>query len=63
MLDPECVFPAWRSGDDPLLVRENLSREEFAPEIIDRLARLAETEPGNEKVLPFVCLLWRGFGQ
>jgi hypothetical protein len=42
-------------------IREYLSREEFAPEIIDRLARLAETEPGNEKVLPFVCLLWRGF--
>jgi hypothetical protein len=63
VLDLEYVFPAWRSCDDPLLVREYLSREEFAPEIIDRLARLAETEPGNEKVLPFVCLLWRGFGQ
>jgi hypothetical protein len=63
VLDLECVFPAWRSGDDPLFVREHLSREEFAPEINDRLAGLAETEPGIEKVLPLVCLLWRGFGQ
>jgi len=63
VLDLECVFPAWRSGNDPVMVREHLSREEFAPEITDRLARLAETEPGIEKILPLVCLLWRGFGQ
>ena len=63
VIDAERVFPAWRASGDPLVVREHFSRAEFATEILDRLDQLCEAEPGGEKVMPLVGLLWKGFGE
>jgi hypothetical protein len=63
VIDAERVFPAWRASGDPLVVREHFSRAEFASEILDRLDQLCEAEPGGEKVMPLVGLLWKGFGE
>jgi hypothetical protein len=45
------------------VIREHFSRDGFSPEIVDRLDRLCESESGNEKVMPLVSLLWKGFGE
>jgi hypothetical protein len=63
VFDAERVFPAWRASGDPLVVREQFSRAEFASEIVDQLDHLRETEPGAEKLMPLVSLLWKGFGE
>ena len=63
VIDAERVIPSWRAGGNPLIVREHLSRIEFAPEIVDRLEHLCEAEPGAEKVMPLMILLWKGFGE
>ena len=63
VLDAERVFPAWRAIGDPLVVREHFSRAEFASEIVDQVDHLRESEPGAEKLMPLVSLLWKGFGE
>ena len=63
VIDAERVIPGWKANGNPFVVREHFSRSEFASEIVDRLDRLCETESGNEKVMPLVSLLWKGFGE
>jgi hypothetical protein len=63
VIDAERVIPAWRANGDPLVVREHFSRAEFASEILDRLDQSCKAEPGDDKVMPLVSLLWKGFGE
>jgi hypothetical protein len=63
VIDAERVFPAWRASGHPFVLREHFSRVEFASEIVDRLDHLCEAQPGAERVMPLVSLLWKGFGE
>jgi hypothetical protein len=63
VIDAERVIPGWKAKGNPFVVREHFSRGEFASEIVDRLDRLCESESGNQKVMPLVSLLWKGFGE
>jgi hypothetical protein len=61
--DAERIIPGWKADGNPFVIREHFSRDGFSPEIVDRLDCLCESESGNEKVMPLVSLLWKGFGE
>jgi hypothetical protein len=63
VIDVERIIPGWRANGNPFVVREHFSRGDFASEIVDRLDYLCVTEAMTEKVMPLVCLLWKGFGE
>ena len=63
VVDAERVIPGWKANGNPFVVREHFTRSEFASEIVDRLDRLCVAEVGTEKMMPLVCLLWKGFGE
>jgi len=59
VIDAERVIPGWKANGNPFVIREHFSRDEFAPEVVDRLEYLCETEGGTEKLVPLV-VLWAG---
>jgi hypothetical protein len=63
VIDAERIIPGWKADGNPFVIREHFSRDEFAPEIVDRLDYLCVTEAVTEKVMPLACLLWKGLGE
>ncbi len=63
VIDAERIIPGWKAHGNPFVFREHFSRDEFAPEIVDRLDYLCVTEVVTEKVMPLACLLWKGLGE
>ncbi len=57
--DAERVIPGWKADGNPFMIREHFPRDEFAPEVVDRLEYLCEIEGGTEKLVPLV-VLWKG---
>ena len=63
VIDAERIIPGWKADGSPFVTREHFSRDEFAPEIVDRLDHLCVAEAVTEKVMPLACLLWKGLGE
>jgi hypothetical protein len=54
VIDAERVIPGWKADGNPFVIREHFSGDEFAPEVVDRLEHLCETEGGTEILVPLV---------